>query len=125
MSSDQHNSARRTSREVKAAARALRKNMTEAEQVLWAALRYQKARGLRFRRQHPVNRFVLDFFCPSAKLAVELDGPVHDRQAERDEERTRVLKAAGYRVIRFRNEEVLNDLPSVLQRITAAALEAR
>ncbi len=99
--------------------------MTKAEQVLWAALRYRKARGLRFRRQHPVDRFVLDFFCPSAKLAIELDGSVHDQQAERDEERTRVLEAAGYRVIRFRNEEVLNDLPSVLRRITAAAVEAR
>jgi very-short-patch-repair endonuclease len=97
--------------------------MTEAERVLWTALRYQKARGLRFRRQHPVGRFVLDFFCPSAKLAVELDGSVHDHQVERDEERTRVLEAGGYRVLRFRNEEVFDDLPAVLRRITAAARE--
>jgi very-short-patch-repair endonuclease len=105
------------------AARSLRTNMTEAEQVLWAALRYRKARGLRFRRQHPVGRFVLDFFCPSAKLAVEVDGEVHDQQTERDEERTRVLGAQGIRVLRFRNDDVLSDLPSVVRRITAAARE--
>ena len=99
--------------------------MTEAEQVLWNALRYRKARGLRFRRQHPVGRFVLDFFCPSLKLAIELDGAVHDTQAERDQERTRVLEAAGCRVLRFRNDEVLCDLPSVLRRITTAARETR
>jgi very-short-patch-repair endonuclease len=77
--------------------------------------------GLRFRSQHPVGAFVLDFYCPSCKLVVEVDGVVHDQQVEYDEARTEHLNGYGYRVIRFRNEEVLHELPSVLERILAAA----
>ena len=98
---------------------------TEAERALWDAIRSKRLDGLRFRRQHPVGRFVLDFFCPSAKLVVEVDGPIHDRHTDQDEARTRVLETAGYRVIRFRNEEILGDLPRVLRRISEAAQQAR
>ena len=69
-------------------ARELRKAMTQAEQVLWKALRGRRMAGLRFRRQHPVGRFILDFYCPAAKLGLEVDGGIHDGQAERDEERS-------------------------------------
>ena len=98
--------------------------MTPAEQALWDALRDRRLAGLRFRSQHPAGPFVLDFYCPIRKLVVELDGPVHERQAEYDAARTAQLNAYGYRVIRFRNEEVLHELPSVLQRILAAASES-
>ncbi|WP_420128758.1 endonuclease domain-containing protein [Longimicrobium sp.] len=92
-----------------------------AEEVLWGALQKKQVAGLKFRRQHPVDRFVLDFYCPSHKLVIEVDGGVHDQQAERDAERTKVLQAYGYRVLRFRNEQVLHELPKVVQEIAAAA----
>lgn len=76
--------------------------------------------GLKFRAQHPVGPFILDFYCPAYKLVIELDGGVHEKQAEYDEARTRHLNEYNYRVIRFRNEEVLEDLPSVLERILEA-----
>jgi very-short-patch-repair endonuclease len=98
----------------------MRREPTPAEKVLWDVLRGRGLDGLRFRRQHPVGRFVLDFYCPIHKLAVEVDGEVHDAQQERDAERTAVIEAHGYRVIRFRNEEVLDNLPGVLARIRTA-----
>jgi very-short-patch-repair endonuclease len=109
--------------EVELAARRLRRLLTPAEQVLWDAIRGRRLGGLRFRSQHPVGAFVLDFYCPSCKLVVEVDGAVHNQQAEYDEARTERLNNYGYRVIRFRNEEVVHELPSVLQRILAAASE--
>ena len=114
------NRLRKNSIELQSAAREMRKEPTPAEKVLWTALR-GRALGFRFRRQHPVGRFVLDFYCPIHKLVVEVDGEVHDSQPERDEERTAVIEAHGYRVVRFHNEEVLENLPSVLERIRAAA----
>ena len=118
-------SVRRTTPEVEKAARDLRRNMTPAEETLWKALRYQRVGGLRFRRQHPVGRFVLDFYCPSVKLAIEVDGGIHDQQRDRDEERIGVMNAAEIRVLRFRNEEVLNDLPSVLRRIRSIGIDRK
>jgi very-short-patch-repair endonuclease len=111
----------RTSRQIQQAARALRRPMTPAEEVLWAALRRNQLAGLHFRRQHAIGRFVLDFYCSSRKLCVELDGPIHDEQQERDEARTAALAHQGIRVIRFRNEEVFSNLASVLRRIELAA----
>ncbi len=96
--------------------------MTAAEQALWRALRFQRVRGLSFRRQHPLLGFIVDFYCPARKLCIEVDGAVHDEpdQSSRDEARSTVLNAAGYRLVRFRNEEVLGDLSGVLHRIRAA-----
>ncbi len=102
------------------AAKAHRKEPTTAESVLWSALRGQQLCGLPFRRQHPVDRFILDFYCPRKKLCVELDGSSHDGREIMDQARTEALATLDIRVIRFRNEEVLEDLPSVLQRIEAA-----
>lgn len=110
---------RGTTREVESAARALRKEPTPAERRLWEAISERRLEGLRSRRQHPVGRFILDFYCPASKLVVELDGGIHAEQVERDEERTAVLRSAGYRVLCFRNDEVMNELPSILQRIVA------
>ena len=100
----------------------MRDEMTPAEQVLWQALRGRRLAGLKFRAQHPVGPFVLDFYCSRHKLVVELDGDIHDQQQERDAARTAQLNAYGYRVIRFRNAEVLTDLPAVLEKIAQAAL---
>jgi very-short-patch-repair endonuclease len=105
------------------AAKVHRQEPTAAEAVLWSALRRQKLCGLPFRRQHPVGRFILDFYCPRKKLCVELDGPVHDGREIMDQARTDALATLNIRVLRFRNEEVLSDLPSVLRRIEAAAAQ--
>jgi very-short-patch-repair endonuclease len=104
--------------EVQTAARAMRREPTIAEDRLWQALRGE-ALGVRFRRQHPVGRFILDFWCPAARLVVEVDGDIHDLQKERDAARTEALAGFDYHVIRFRNSEVMDDLPDVLQRIRA------
>lgn len=112
---------RKTSRAVRAQAKELRKEQTPAEAMLWRVLRQRAVNGLKFRRQHPLDGFILDFFCPEARLCVELDGGIHDARQERDAARTEQLQARGLRVIRFRNEEVEDDLPSVLRRIARAA----
>ena len=112
---------RNTSPAVRARAKMLRTEQTPAERMLWRVLRDRAVNGLKFRRQHPLDGFVLDFFCAEAKLCVELDGGIHDGQRERDAERTAQLEARGLRVIRFRNEEVIDDISSVLTRIAKAA----
>jgi very-short-patch-repair endonuclease len=90
---------------------------------LWRVLRNRAVNGLKFRRQHPLHGFVLDFYCPEVGLCVELDGGVHDEPdvREHDAARGAHLEARGIRVLRFRNDEVLQDLPTVLQRIARAA----
>lgn len=116
---------RGTTPEIQATAQWMRDNMTEAEARLWEALRGRRLGALRFRAQHPVGRFVLDFYCPACKLAVEVDGPVHEFQHGRDEDRTTILNTYGYNLIRFSNDEVMTDLPSALARIRHAACLAR
>jgi very-short-patch-repair endonuclease len=91
--------------------------MTPAEKALWQALRRKELGGRKFRRQHPLGPFIVDFYCVQSRLAIELDGPVHDAQIEPDEARTAYLTELGYRVLRFRNEDVLERLETVLQAI--------
>jgi len=117
----QRNFVRGASHELVLAAQQLRENLTPAERILWEALREKKLGGLRFRVQHPVGQTILDFYCPVCRLAVELDGGVHNAQVEKDAARTLHLKAHGYQVIRFRNEDVFNRLPDVLVAILEAA----
>ncbi|MGH8575621.1 MAG: endonuclease domain-containing protein [Gammaproteobacteria bacterium] len=97
----------------------MRRHMSDAEQLLWQCLRGKQLDGFRFRKQHPIERFVVDFHCPYVRLAIEIDGGQHDTSAGRanDEERTRCLKAHGIRVLRFWNHEVLQDPQSVLERV--------
>jgi very-short-patch-repair endonuclease len=106
---------------IEASALELRREMTPAEVRLWNALKDRKLGGLKFRAQHPVGRFILDFYCPSQRLVIELDGGVHEEQLEYDQARTEFLNAYGYRVIRFPNEEVLTNLTSVLKQILQVA----
>jgi very-short-patch-repair endonuclease len=104
-------------------ARQMRREPTGAEAMLWESLRGRRLMGLKFRRQHPLGRFVTDFCCPEARLIVELDGAVHDRAEQRayDDERDTYLRARRFRVLRFPNRTVANDLPAILAAITAAA----
>ncbi|MFO1425200.1 MAG: DUF559 domain-containing protein [Candidatus Competibacteraceae bacterium] len=101
------------------AAKDLRKNMTDAEQLLWRCLRGKQLDGFKFRKQHPIERFVLDFYCPAARLAIELDGGQHntDDGQQRDAERSAWLAQHGIRVLRFWNHEVFADLDAVLTTI--------
>ena len=94
-----------------------RKNMTDAERVLWNGLR--TIPETRFRRQHPIGDYIADFICMKHKLVVEVDGGYHSepRQQEDDETRTHNLENLGYNVIRFTNEEVLFDTDNVITKI--------
>ena len=105
--------------------RHLRTHGTPAEAVLWTLLKNRQLQGRRFRRQHSVGPFVLDFYCPAEKLAVELDGAVHftSQRAAYDAERTRVLEALGIRVVRFENRMVFEDPEAVLGAIAACFSE--
>jgi very-short-patch-repair endonuclease len=111
---------RGVSANVQKAARSLRDNMTDAEELLWSALRNKQLLGLRFRRQHAVGNFILDFYCPAYKLAIEVDGAVHDDRQTEDALRTQKLEQHNYQVLRFHNEEIFHDLDRVLQSITTS-----
>ncbi len=100
-------------------AKALRKAMTPAELVLWEYLRLNRLNGVRFKAQHPIGHFITDFYSHTARLVIELDGSIHDpsEQQEYDANRTYILNEFGIRVIRFRNEEVLESIDEVLAKI--------
>jgi very-short-patch-repair endonuclease len=100
--------------------RELRTHMTPAECMLWETLRNRQLQGLKWRRQANVGVFIADFLCADHRLIVEIDGGIHECQAEYDRQRTEVINQHGYRVIRFRNDEVLERLSSVLRRIIEA-----
>jgi very-short-patch-repair endonuclease len=106
------------------AARDLRARETWAEDRLWDELRGRRLDGMKFRRQHPTGAFVVDFCCTECRLAIELDGGIHAEQQDRDAERDAILATAGYRVIRFPNQSIRQNLPKVLAAIRLAAREA-
>ena len=97
----------------------LRNRETEAEKLLWEELRGNKVNGLKFRRQHPVSLFIADFYCHKLKLVIEIDGGYHftKEQILKDKERTEILNSNGLEVIRFKNEEVLQNLDEVIIKI--------
>ncbi|MGF1602071.1 MAG: endonuclease domain-containing protein [Thermosynechococcaceae cyanobacterium] len=119
------NRIRSISPAVVAVARRLRLQLTPAEQVLWEALRKRQLGGLKFLCQHPIEAFIVDFHCPQCRLAIELDGGVHDQQIEYDLARTERLHRLGYRVVRFRNQEVMTNLEDVLLQILEASHQGR
>ena len=102
-------------------ARELRQKETEAEKLLWVLLRNRKLKGKKFRRQHAMADYVLDFYCHECKLAVELDGNFHSEkeQQEYDTARTNLLNEFDIKVIRFWNHEVTNEPEKVLEKIAA------
>jgi very-short-patch-repair endonuclease len=99
--------------------RELRNNKTDAEKYLWYELRKSQLCGKKFRRQHSVDNFILDFYCPEEKLAIELDGEHHyeDEQKKYDEERTKYLQSLGIWVLRIKNTDVLFGRDQVVKRI--------
>jgi very-short-patch-repair endonuclease len=98
-------------------ARRLRRGQTDAERVLWFRLRDRRLDGWKFKRQVPIDRFVVDFCCADAKLILEIDGGQHDQDRERDADRTRVLEAMGYLVLRFWNNDVIRNTDGVLEEL--------
>ena len=104
-------------------ARELRKQGTPAEIKLWQNLSKRQLHGFKFSRQIPIGPYFADFVCRSAKLVIEVDGPSHDLQVEYDCARTELIEAQGYRVIRFSNMDVLQNLEDVLGTIGRALTE--
>jgi very-short-patch-repair endonuclease len=99
-------------------AKELRQKQTPAEQMLWQCLRANQIHGAKFRRQHNIGQYIVDFYCHTAKLVIELDGGIHELQKDRDSDRDTYLKANGLQVLRLQNEEITQNLPQVLQTIT-------
>lgn len=99
--------------------RDFRKKPTIAEATLWEVLRTKRLDGYKFRRQHPLQGYIVDFYCPELKLAIEVDGEVHkdEEQLKYDQERTKNLQEFGILIIRFWNSEITDELPIVLERI--------
>ena len=106
----------RVTREKLQRTRELRREMTPAEKILWQELRSNKL-GVHFRRQQVIAGFIVDFYCHKSALVVEVDGDIHDLQREEDARREDVLKEMGLSIVRFRNDDVLRDLPMVVKRI--------
>ena len=111
---------KRTSPKTFGHAKELHRNMTLAEIKLWARLRAHQLLGIHFRNQHAIGNYVVDFCAPRKKLIIELDGSQHLDQREYDEERTKYLRSRGYRVIRFWNGQVMNNIDGVIRAIIFA-----
>ena len=103
-------------------ARQLRRNLTEAEHVLWRHLRLRQLDGHKFRRQQPIGPYIVDFICLETRLIVELDGGQHSNQTASDAERSAWLETQGFRVMRFWNHEVLQNIEAVKESIREAFL---
>ena len=114
----------RASTQMQARDKELRRELTPAEQKVWAQLRNSQLDGAQFRRQHAVGTYIVDFFCAKAKLVIEIDGDSHAEQIEYDAERTAWLnEQKHYRVIRFTNDDEHQNLDAVMQAIRAALKE--
>jgi very-short-patch-repair endonuclease len=105
-------------------ARSLRTGMTETERLLWQVLRSKQINGHRFRRQHPIGPYIADFACIQQKIIIELDGSQHQDQIAYDQQRSAFLQARGWRVLRFWNNDVLNNLSGVLASIVERLMAA-
>ncbi|GAB4460504.1 MAG: hypothetical protein OHK0029_24590 [Armatimonadaceae bacterium] len=106
-------------------ARRLRLQATPSEKALWVRLRGRQVLGLKFRRQHPIGSYIVDFFCAEIALIIELDGPIHQQPdlRELDHARERVLEWHGLKILRFTNTMVLNDMETVINTILKVAAE--
>jgi very-short-patch-repair endonuclease len=115
----------KVSTKLRSNARALRKNSTDAERLLWAALRGHRLNGASFRRQVPIENYIADFVCHAALLVVELDGGQHfsDQAEQKDAARSAVIEAKGFQVLRFGNHDVMTNRDGVLEAIAAAVAE--
>ena len=107
----------RTSRHMTGRARQLRRQSSFPERLLWSRLRNGRCGGIKFRRQHPLGAYVVDFFCASTGVVVELDGRSHEERGEYDLKRQAFLQGLGLRIIRFSNDRLLRDLDGVVEGI--------
>ena len=100
-------------------AKELRKMETESEKLLWSRLHKNQILGLQFRRQHPINRFIADFYCPKIKLIIEVDGSIHElpEYQAHDIGRSEILNDFGITVIRFTNEQIIEEIDSIINQI--------
>ncbi len=98
-------------------AKALRKNFTDTERLLWRHLRAKQMEGYKFRRQEPIGSYIVDFVCQEKMIVIEVDGGQHSLERERDFERDKWVEGQGYRVLRFWNNEVLTNIDGVLEVI--------
>lgn len=101
-------------------AKEMRREMTPAENILWKHLKANRLKGLHFRRQQIVHGYFADFLCHQHDLIVEVDGGIHELQKDYDVEREEYLLSLGFRIVRFKNEDVMKNLEGVLQRIVEA-----
>jgi very-short-patch-repair endonuclease len=99
------------------AAKLLRENMTKCERILWERLKGKQIDGFRFRRQHPIDFFIADFYCHPARLVVEIDGGIHKKKKDYDEGRTTEMEKYGIKVIRFSNDQIITNLDYVIDII--------
>ncbi|QDT50213.1 hypothetical protein Pan258_42700 [Symmachiella dynata] len=102
-------------------AKQLRQQMTVPERKLWSVLRSQRLAGLKFRRQHPIEPYIVDFYCDAARLVVEVDGESHAVTGDYDIKRQRIIENRGYTFLRVSNDEVLEDVEAVALGIARAA----
>jgi very-short-patch-repair endonuclease len=125
MSSYNDNLHRKASPKLFEFAKALRHASTEAEGLLWQKVRNKQIENLKFRRQHPLDKYIADFYCHEKKLVIELDGSIHDVKEKKEDDfnRTYVLQEFGITVLRFRNEEVKEKMEFVLEQIKAIIKE--
>ena len=112
----------RTPLTAKQAALRLRKQMTPAERLLWERLRDRRADGLKFRRQHAIGPYIVDFYCAALRLVIEVDGGIHQATRQADAGRTKVLEERDCRILRFCNAQVLSEIDAVLESIVDVAL---
>ena len=98
-------------------ARILRKEQTKAERLIWELIRGRKFMGLKFRRQHVIEGFVLDFYCRELKLGIEIDGGIHLKRKEYDRLRQEIVESEGINIIRIKNQEIANNKRSILNKI--------
>ncbi|OIR18027.1 hypothetical protein GALL_13530 [mine drainage metagenome] len=110
--------------DIRAYAREMRNRMTDAEALLWMMLRNRRIAGAKFRRQHPVGRYILDFYCDEKRLGIELDGGQHSEAVEYDKQRDSWLRVQGIQVLRFWNNQMLTETEVVLEVIYQAIVEA-
>ena len=106
-------------------ARALRRNQTKPEAMLWERLRNRNLQGFKFRRQHIINDYIVDFFCREKRLVIEIDGPYHNDAIQQglDKKREATLIENGYYLLRFENREVLENLEVVIKKIESSLKE--
>ncbi len=108
---------------LKQIAREKRHKPTAEENILWQRLRRNQLQGYHFRRQHGIGPFIVDFYCESANLVIEVDGPVHDYQIEKDKIRQQYLEELKFKIMRFTNDSVLKDLESVVYQIVSVLIK--